>query len=62
MVAKTVDSYRFLHGVEKRIVETLGGPARGNTHPMDSFRHSAFEMYRVACKFSRDRLENRSPV
>ena len=39
----------------------LGQPTQGNTDPMDSSRHSSFEMYRVACKFSRVALKTDHP-
>lgn len=61
MVAKTVDSYRFLDGIGKRAMKRWAGLARGNTDSMDSSRHAAFEIHRVPGEFNGDRLENRSP-
>lgn len=40
MVAKTVDSYRFLDGVAKRAMKRWAGLPRGNTDSMDSSRQT----------------------
>ena len=42
--AKTVDSYRFLDAIFETGDETLGEFARGNTDPVDSSHHAAFEI------------------
>jgi hypothetical protein len=60
MAAKTIDSYGFLHGIERRMLKRWVSLPRKTQIPWISFRHSAFEMYRIPCKFSRDRIENRS--